>query len=149
MSVVVGTPDGRYLLLCKGADNVIVERAVDDDSNEKLAETLHVFAEQGLRTLVIAYRQLTREDAEKWASDFHDAEVSLTNRAQMHDDVAESIEKDLVILGATAIEDRLQDGVPQCIADLREANVKVWVLTGDKLETAINIGAWGVRRVVV
>merc|ERR1711937_106122 len=48
--------------------------------------------------------------------------------------------KDLVIVGATAIEDKLQDGVPQCIADLREASIKLWVLTGDKLETAINIG---------
>ena len=141
MSVVVGTPDGRYLLLCKGADNVICERAVQDGSSEGLAKQLDIFAEQGLRTLVIAYRELSQEAATQWAEDFHAAEVSMTDRARLHAEVAEKIEKDLVIVGATAIEDKLQDGVPQCIADLREASIKLWVLTGDKLETAINIGA--------
>ena len=54
--------------------------------------------------------------------------------------VASKIEQDLTLLGATAIEDKLQDGVPECIEQLIEANIKVWVLTGDKQETAINIG---------
>lgn len=52
----------------------------------------------------------------------------------------EKIEQDLIYLGATAIEDKLQDGVPECIAKIAKANIKIWVLTGDKLETAINIG---------
>ena len=45
-----------------------------------------------------------------------------------------------MLVGATAIEDKLQDGVPECIAQLAKANIKIWVLTGDKMETAINIG---------
>lgn len=50
------------------------------------------------------------------------------------------IEKDMILLGATAIEDKLQDGVPDTIHTLQQANIKVWVLTGDRQETAINIG---------
>jgi len=64
----------------------------------------------------------------------------LTDRSEKIDAVSEKIEKELILLGATAIEDKLQEGVPDCIASLREAGIKVWVLTGDKLETAINIG---------
>ena len=53
--------------------------------------------------------------------------------------VSDELERDLRLLGATAIEDRLQDGVPETIADLKRAGIKVWVATGDKLETAIGI----------
>lgn len=56
------------------------------------------------------------------------------------DAVGEAIEKDMELLGATAIEDKLQDGVPQAISTLMAAGLKMWVLTGDKMETAINIG---------
>lgn len=52
----------------------------------------------------------------------------------------EKIERNLLLVGSTAIEDKLQDGVPECIAKLAKANIKIWVLTGDKQETAINIG---------
>lgn len=54
--------------------------------------------------------------------------------------MSETIERDLTLLGSTAIEDRLQDGVPEAIADLKRAGIKVWVATGDKLETAVAIG---------
>ena len=54
--------------------------------------------------------------------------------------VADSIERELTLLGGTAIEDRLQDGVPDAISILADAGIKLWVLTGDKVETAINIG---------
>lgn len=53
--------------------------------------------------------------------------------------VAELIEKELILLGCTAIEDKLQEGVPNCIETLSRAGIKIWMLTGDKLETAINI----------
>lgn len=54
--------------------------------------------------------------------------------------VAELIEKDLNLIGCTAIEDKLQEGVPACIETLARAGIKIWVLTGDKMETAVNIG---------
>ena len=62
------------------------------------------------------------------------------NREQMLDDVAEIIEVDLKLIGCTAIEDKLQEGVPRSIELMAEANINIWVLTGDKMETAINIG---------
>ena len=68
------------------------------------------------------------------------AELSLTDREGAIEQVATEIETDLTLLGATAIEDKLQDGVPETIANLILGGVKVWVLTGDKQETAINIG---------
>jgi phospholipid-translocating ATPase len=66
--------------------------------------------------------------------------VALENREQLLDAIYEEIETDMTLLGATAIEDKLQDGVPETIANLAAANIKIWVLTGDKQETAINIG---------
>ena len=65
---------------------------------------------------------------------------SIDNREALLEKVYNQIEKDLVLLGATAIEDKLQDGVPRTIANLRKTGIKIWVLTGDKQETAINIG---------
>lgn len=59
------------------------------------------------------------------------------------EDVSDEMERDLRLLGATAIEDRLQDGVPETIADLKLAGIKIWVATGDKLETAIGIAHSG------
>ena len=60
--------------------------------------------------------------------------------------VAELIERDMILLGSTAIEDKLQEGVPQCIETLAKAGIKIWVLTGDKLETAINIAYGKISR---
>ena len=77
------------------------------------------------------------EEYEAWNQKYNEASVALDNREEKIDAVCEELEHDLRLLGATAIEDRLQDGVPETIADLKEAGIKVWVATGDKLETAI------------
>ena len=140
MSVVVQTPDKRYLLLCKGADNVIFDRALREESRAELEGQLRELATTGLRTLVLAQRELSAAEFADWRHKYVAASVSITDREGMLAAVAEEFEKDLSVLGATAIEDRLQDGVPETIADLRRAGIKTWVLTGDKLETAINIG---------
>jgi magnesium-transporting ATPase (P-type) len=71
---------------------------------------------------------------------YDQAASQIVGRGDALDNVAELIEKDLVLLGATAIEDKLQDGVPDTIHTLQQAGIKVWVLTGDRQETAINIG---------
>ncbi len=73
-------------------------------------------------------------------SAWHAAKKDISRRKQMQDEAAEIVECDFTVLGVTAIEDRLQDDVPETIEDLGKAGVKLWVLTGDKLETAINIG---------
>lgn len=98
------------------------------------------FATEGLRTLVLGMRILTEEECEKWLEQFRAAATSLKDRDGMLTAAAKAIESQLYVVGATAIEDKLQVGVPQTIATLEKAGIKLWVLTGDKRETAIEIG---------
>ncbi|KAF9263183.1 phospholipid-translocating P-type ATPase [Marasmius fiardii PR-910] len=145
MSVIMrklGTDEGGVFLLCKGADNVIFERLKpgSDDLKEETERHLGDFANVGLRTLTLAYKFIPDEEYEVWAHKYHEASVSIEDREDKLEAVSEEIEKDLRLLGATAIEDKLQDGVPEAIADLKRAGIKIWVATGDKLETAIAIG---------
>ncbi|KAJ3155433.1 hypothetical protein HDU86_004337 [Geranomyces michiganensis] len=142
MSVVVRTPENWIAVICKGADSVIWERLGEGQEILRDVTGTHLehFADEGLRTLCIARAYITEEEYAEWAVDYQAASVALTDREDRMDQAAEVIERDLVLLGATAIEDKLQDGVPECIATLMSAGLKVWVLTGDKMETAINIG---------
>jgi len=142
MSVILRTSKQEVLLLCKGADTVIYERLQKNQDNLRNVTFTHLekFGSEGLRTLCIAYRYISEKDYQKWSEDYHQAEISLDDRDRLKDELASSIEKNLILLGATAIEDKLQEGVPECIGTLQEAGIKIWVLTGDKLETAINIG---------
>ncbi|KAL7331834.1 aminophospholipid translocase [Mucor circinelloides] len=141
MSVVLRGPDGRVKLYCKGADTVILERlSKDNPFVEPTLEHLESYACEGLRTLCFAMRDISEDEYIKWAAIYEKASTTLVDRAQELDNAAELIEKDMFLLGATAIEDKLQDGVPDTIHTLHEANIKVWVLTGDRQETAINIG---------
>ncbi|CAN6299458.1 unnamed protein product [Urochloa humidicola] len=140
-SVVCRFPNGRLVLYCKGADNVVYERLADGshDMKKTSREHLEQFGSAGLRTLCLAYRDLNREQYESWNEKFVQAKSSLRDRDKKLDEVAELIEKDLILIGCTAIEDKLQEGVPACIETLSAAGIKIWVLTGDKMETAINI----------
>ncbi|EPY87070.1 hypothetical protein CB1_000273001, partial [Camelus ferus] len=140
MSVIVRTPSGQLRLYCKGADNVIFERLSKD--SKYMEETLchlEYFATEGLRTLCVAYADLSESEYEEWLKVYQEASTILKDRAQRLEECYEIIEKNLLLLGATAIEDRLQAGVPETIATLLKAEIKIWVLTGDKQETAINI----------
>ncbi|KAL0113755.1 hypothetical protein PUN28_012700 [Cardiocondyla obscurior] len=141
MSVIL-RKDGHLRLYCKGADNVIYER-LKKDSEEIMAKTLdhlNKFAGEGLRTLCLSVRDLDESFFNNWKQRHQEAALSQENRDDKLDAIYEEIEKDMSLLGATAIEDKLQDGVPQTIANLSLAGIKLWVLTGDKQETAINIG---------
>ena len=80
------------------------------------------------------------EEYEAWSEKYNAASAVVDDRDEKIEQVCSKIEQDLRLLGATAIEDKLQDGVPQTIADLKKAGIKVWIATGDKLETAIAIG---------
>ncbi|KAL2546544.1 putative phospholipid-transporting ATPase 9 [Forsythia ovata] len=143
MSVIVRDEDGKLLLLCKGADSVMFER-LSKNGREYEVETrehIHEYADAGLRTLVLAYRELGEEEYEVFNQKFSEAKISVSaDREALIDEMTEEIEKDLILLGATAVEDKLQQGVPECIDKLAQAGIKIWVLTGDKMETAINIG---------
>lgn len=140
-SVVCRYPDGRLVLYCKGADTVIYERLADSNNDMKkiTREYLEQFGSSGLRTLCLAYRELHPNVYESWNEKFIQAKSTLHDREKKLDEVAELIENDLILIGSTAIEDKLQEGVPACIETLQRAGIKIWVLTGDKIETAINI----------
>ncbi|XP_051148424.1 phospholipid-transporting ATPase 3-like isoform X2 [Andrographis paniculata] len=140
-SVVCRYPDGRLVLYSKGADTVIYERLVDTNNDLKnvTREHLEQFGATGLRTLCLAYRNLSPEEYDSWNEKFVQAKSALRDREKKLDEIAEHIEKDLILIGCTAIEDKLQEGVPATIETLLRAGIKLWVLTGDKMETAINI----------
>ncbi|KAL4324877.1 hypothetical protein GQ457_11G027910 [Hibiscus cannabinus] len=143
MSVILRNEEGKLLLLCKGADSVMFERLAKNGQEfvEKTKEHIEEYADAGLRTLVLAYREIDEEEYVEFNEKFTEAKnVVSADREEMIEEVAEKIERDLILLGATAVEDKLQNGVPECIDKLAQAGIKIWVLTGDKMETAINIG---------
>ncbi|VDO03931.1 unnamed protein product [Rodentolepis nana] len=144
MSVIVEDEEGKLFLMVKGAwlyDTAIYERLGQDAHfKEETLNHMDEFAKIGLRTLCIAFRRLDRAYYESWAKKYYERSIAVTNRAELVNEVCEEIEQNLELVGATAIEDKLQDDVPQTIANMLSAGILVWVLTGDKQETAVNIG---------
>jgi len=141
MSVILKR-DGKIRLYCKGADTVILQRLGPGQERrvQETQEHLDRFACDGLRTLVLGTKDLTASEYESWRASHAEAANCIEDREDRLDAVYDQIEKGLDLLGATAIEDKLQDGVGRTIHNLMLAGIKVWVLTGDKQETAINIG---------
>ena len=143
MSAIIRMPDNRIILFCKGADSIIYSRLKRGEQaglRKSTAEHLEMFAREGLRTLCIAQRELGEEEYQKWNVEHDLAAAAVQDRDEKLEAISDAIERDLTLIGGTAIEDRLQDGVPDAIALLAQAGIKLWVLTGDKVETAINIG---------
>ncbi|KAL8981393.1 MAG: hypothetical protein Q9205_003812 [Flavoplaca limonia] len=142
MSTIYRCPDGKVRCYCKGADTVILERlGKENPIVDVTLQHLEEYATEGLRTLCLAMREIPEDEFQQWWQIFEKASTTVSgNRAEELDKAAELIERDFYLLGATAIEDKLQDGVPDTIHTLQEAGIKVWVLTGDRQETAINIG---------
>ncbi|ERE69915.1 putative phospholipid-transporting ATPase IM-like protein [Cricetulus griseus] len=142
MSVIVRNPEGQIKLYSKGADTILFEKL--HPSNKDLlsltSDHLNEFASAGLRTLAIAYRDLDDKYFKMWQEMLEDAKAATTERDERISGLYEEIERDLMLLGATAVEDKLQEGVIETITTLSLANIKIWILTGDKQETAINIG---------
>ncbi|XP_017111184.1 phospholipid-transporting ATPase ID isoform X10 [Drosophila elegans] len=141
MSVILRRGDS-VVLYCKGADNVIYDRlhGGQEDLKARTQDHLNKFASEGLRTLALAERRLTQQYYNDWRLRQQEAALSMDSREQKLNEIYEEIESDMQLVGVTAIEDKLQDGVPKSIANLQSAGIKIWVLTGDKQETAINIG---------
>ncbi|XP_047575151.1 phospholipid-transporting ATPase IA isoform X1 [Lutra lutra] len=141
MSVIVRTPSGKLRLYCKGADTVIYDRLAETSKYKEITlKHLEQFATEGLRTLCFAVAEISESDFEEWRTVYQRASTSVQNRLLKLEESYELIEKNLQLLGATAIEDKLQDQVPETIETLMKADIKIWILTGDKQETAINIG---------
>ncbi|WKX89403.1 hypothetical protein Q1695_008787 [Nippostrongylus brasiliensis] len=142
MSVIVREPSGDIKLYIKGADQKIFERlkAVSAKELKRTAGHLQQFATGGYRTLCFAVRKIDSKTFETWYRKYLDVVNDNAGIRGRMADLAEEIERDLVLIGVSAIEDRLQKNVPETVARLLSAGIRVWVLTGDKLETAVNIG---------
>ena len=131
MSVIVKDRDGHHINFIKGADMAIIPRLnsdyqeQDSEFNDKSISHMDDFAKDGLRTLMFAKKTLTQEQAQK---------------ALEKDSDPELYESSLELLGVTGLEDLLQENVKNCIKQFKEAKIKVWMLTGDKGETAETIG---------
>lgn len=140
MSVVVrDCQNGKIILLSKGADESILPSACAGQQTRTIAEAVEHYAQLGLRTLCLAWRELEEDEYLEWSVKFKEASSVLVDREWRIAEVCQRLEHDLYILGVTAIEDRLQDGVPETIETLRKAGINFWMLTGDKQNTAIQI----------
>ncbi|XP_029350384.1 phospholipid-transporting ATPase VD isoform X2 [Echeneis naucrates] len=150
MSVVIRHPlTGHVVVYTKGADSVIMtlsETPQAEDTHQihmqirdRTQQHLDSYAREGLRTLCFAKKVLEEEEYEEWLKRQLLAESSIENRDELLLDSAQRLETNLTLLGTTGIVDRLQEEVPETIEALQRAGIKVWILTGDKQETAINI----------
>ncbi|KAE8629520.1 hypothetical protein XENTR_v10000513 [Xenopus tropicalis] len=151
MSVIIRHPlTNKVVVYTKGADSAIMDLIAMTSEDNKAAmvkkniqmltqKHLDDYAKGGLRTLCIAKKVMTDSEYAEWLQSHFLAETSIDNREEMLYESAVRLETKLTLLGATGIEDRLQEGVPDTIESLRKAGINIWMLTGDKEETAVNI----------
>eukprot|EP01116_Phalansterium_solitarium_P015183 TRINITY_DN3338_c0_g4_i1.p1 TRINITY_DN3338_c0_g4~~TRINITY_DN3338_c0_g4_i1.p1 ORF type:complete len:1533 (+),score=566.23 TRINITY_DN3338_c0_g4_i1:101-4699(+) len=146
MSVIVRTPEGKIKLFAKGSDAVMLSRlsvrAGPDQVAVRTATAQHLddYSKAGLRTLVVACKDLTEDQFRTFDEQYRRASAAIVKREQQVEALCDTMERELRLVGCTAIEDKLQQHVPEPIAYLLKAGIRVWVITGDKQETAINIG---------
>ena len=143
MSILLKDKFGIKLYI-KGADCEISKRlskkSLKSEKYKIIANGLLEFSKKGLRTLMIAYRKIKEEDYNYWIKKLREDELNEKNKFKLVERLYDIIENNLTLIGGTAVEDKLQDKVPETIKELRAAGIKIWVLTGDKLDTAENIG---------
>ena len=140
MSMILECPDGKIRIITKGADTIMLNLLEEETDTSIIQAHVDHFATEGLRTLIFAMKTIPKREYETWFKDFVAARSSLEDRDKRVSEVSARIEQDLEFIAVTAVEDKLQDRVPETIKFLREADVRLWVLTGDKRETAENIG---------
>jgi magnesium-transporting ATPase (P-type) len=139
MSIVVKDLQlNQHILFCKGADVAIFERAICG-TTRLYDNCLQSFSENGWRTLVCAYKLITSDEYTTYKKLTEDANNDIVNREASLAKVYDQIESGLCVLGVTAVEDKLQENVEGTLSALRKAGIRIWVVTGDKLETAMNI----------
>ncbi|KAG5484632.1 hypothetical protein CUR178_07223 [Leishmania enriettii] len=135
---------GKYLLLVKGADSSMMEivnmqKRANVQVKDKMLKELDAMAQLGLRTLVLGQRHLSEEEVREWLPIFHTAQCAMHDRSEKLHEAYALLEKDIDIVGTTAVEDKLQEEVPQTLEFCIQASIVVWMLTGDKRETAVTI----------
>ncbi|XP_016087585.1 phospholipid-transporting ATPase IG-like [Sinocyclocheilus grahami] len=135
MSVIVQTKSGETLLFCKGADSSIFPR-VKPEEVDRIRMHVERNATEGYRTLCVAYKQLSAEEYAVADTGLREARLTLQDREQKLMAMYNQVETGMSLIGATAVEDRLQEEAAETMEALQGAGMKVWVLTGDKMETA-------------
>ncbi|XP_030379749.1 probable phospholipid-transporting ATPase IF [Scaptodrosophila lebanonensis] len=140
MSIIVRDSNGVIWLYAKGAENIIFPLCKKSPLIEEADAEITRFSKEGLRTLAVARRTLTDDECTRFLRLYEEANRQLNNRNELIAKCYASVENDLTLLGATALEDALQDNVSETLSALQEAGLKIWVLTGDKVETSFNIG---------
>ncbi|KPI89638.1 phospholipid-transporting ATPase 1-like protein [Leptomonas seymouri] len=144
MSVIVEDDDTKHITLYnKGADSFVRSqlcRGPDVQVHMEQADSaLTEMSSTGLRTLLVCAKSISRQQFEAWNSRFMEAGKTLHNRSECVDRVCLEMEREMRLVGVTAIEDKLQDEVPETLSFFLSAGVVVWMLTGDKRETAVTI----------
>jgi len=134
-----GAAPGKLKIYIKGADDAVMPRFWPGQDLAPTKRHVDFFGDLGLRTLVLGVRELEEEYYAEWAAKVAAVRTALNDREEKLASLYEEIEREFMLLGVTAIEDALQDGVPEAIADLRRANIKVWMVTGDKHATAVQV----------
>jgi len=144
--VVRDLKTNKIKIYIKGSDTKIFER-LNEYSNENILEITkeHVnnFSRRGLRILCYAYRIIPEKEWNDWYNEYNKLreELKINNSlGNKLEDLYNLLEKDCFLLGATALEDQLQDGVKDDIQQFIEAGINFWMLTGDKMDTAESIG---------
>jgi len=141
MSMIVRDESGRIVQFTKGSDASMLPRLASGVQATASADALTQYSSIGLRTLVVGYRYLTEAEFAPWLYDYLNCQCAMDNRIELVHESCLKIEQNLEILGTTAIEDKLQEGVPETIRFMLDAGIIIWMLTGDKRETAVNIAA--------
>ena len=143
MSVIVKTEDNKYMVYAKGADSMIELLLSNEDKNsemlKKTRDYLKIFSVNGLRTLMVAYKEISEDYYNKWASKYIAVKTNVNHTEEDINKLYDEMETNFKLIGSTAIEDELQDNVDKIINDLMLTGMRVWMLTGDKLDTAKNI----------
>jgi len=143
MSIIIKDEFGIKLYI-KGADCEITKRlskkSLKSESYDIITNGLLEYSKNGFRTLMVAFRKIKQEDYNFWINKLHEDELNMLNKQKLMERLYDIIENNLTLIGGTVVEDKLQDKVPETIKEIRAAGIKMWVLTGDKLNTAENIG---------
>lgn len=145
MTVIVRENEtNKIMVLTKGADTILFPLIKDDPENNRLKEVtvkhLNSYGEDGLRTLLLCHKTIDELEYREWSKTYDLARASIANKELKIKAAVAQLEHSFDLLGATAIEDQLQEDVGETITSIRKAEIKFWMLTGDKMETAINIG---------
>jgi phospholipid-transporting ATPase len=139
MSVIIKNKSTNELfLLSKGADNIMLSDDrinLNQEEYDEIDNVINLFSKEGLRVLVMGMRYVSDDEFEDWQDRLNEAR----NNGNLLENLYEEIECDMNFVGCSAVEDKLQEGVPETIHSLLSCNIRVWVLTGDKQDTALEI----------